>query len=445
MPSPVRSSSRVLVVGGGVAGLAVAVRLAQSGRAVTVFERSKLGAGASTRNQGWLHSGAAFAVDQPGIARLCYDSLRETLRFCPGCVEPGHDGAVFLLSDDGADPDRWLRAWSELGIPHRPFPPGQLRERVPRLAPSAARHAFLLPDRSVRVDLLLRHLAAAAEQAGAEVRPATEAVRLLRNRNTVYGVVTGLGEEVTGRLVVLAVNTRSATLLPEFVARTDGEESTGHSLVALKAHLIAVEPALTAWPICLPEADGFNHLPHPPRSVFGTSRWLPAESPADERPVEEEFEWIRRHVARLFPASRGETREAAAWAGTTMQAIPPGHELPKAISWPTVIDHSREPEPVHGVLSVFPGRATLWARLAEEALRVVSAKLGGPPPEVAVPPWQADATDGPPAPERSPETVAVYHCQKCGRVQRRAPGLQTPVCCETAMVRVADAALARPI
>jgi len=47
-------ANRVVIVGGGVAGLSIAVRLAQSGLPVTVLEASKLGHEASTRNQGWL-------------------------------------------------------------------------------------------------------------------------------------------------------------------------------------------------------------------------------------------------------------------------------------------------------------------------------------------------------------------------------------------------------
>jgi glycine/D-amino acid oxidase-like deaminating enzyme len=45
-------SQRIVIVGGGVAGLAIAARLAQAGLPVTVLEASRLGQGATTRNQG---------------------------------------------------------------------------------------------------------------------------------------------------------------------------------------------------------------------------------------------------------------------------------------------------------------------------------------------------------------------------------------------------------
>ncbi len=65
------TAQRIVIVGGGIAGLSAAVRLAQAGLPVTVLESSQLGGAASTRNQGWLHSGGLFALDFPDYARTC--------------------------------------------------------------------------------------------------------------------------------------------------------------------------------------------------------------------------------------------------------------------------------------------------------------------------------------------------------------------------------------
>lgn len=79
------------------------MRLAQSGLAVTVLEASQLGIGASTRNQGWLHSGAWYAPEHVELARMCYGSLQRTLRFCPECVEPDPAPMVYLASRGETD------------------------------------------------------------------------------------------------------------------------------------------------------------------------------------------------------------------------------------------------------------------------------------------------------------------------------------------------------
>src|SRR5262245_41882099 len=98
MSSGAGESRRIVIVGGGSAGLACAVRLSQAGFPVTVFESSVLGSAASTRNQGWLHSGGLFAIDAPAYARACHDSLEQTLRFCPDCLEPQVSAMAYLFT-----------------------------------------------------------------------------------------------------------------------------------------------------------------------------------------------------------------------------------------------------------------------------------------------------------------------------------------------------------
>ena len=83
------TSHRVVVVGGGFAGLSAAARLSQCGLPVTLCEQTAhAGFGASTRNQGWLYSGGWFAPRQRELAQLCRESLERTIRFCPDCLEP---------------------------------------------------------------------------------------------------------------------------------------------------------------------------------------------------------------------------------------------------------------------------------------------------------------------------------------------------------------------
>ncbi|MFA9445628.1 L-2-hydroxyglutarate oxidase [Egicoccus sp. AB-alg6-2] len=74
----------VVVVGGGIVGLATALRLLESrpGLAVAVLEReARVGTGQSSRNSGVLHAGLYYA---PGSAkaRFCVAGKRELERFC---------------------------------------------------------------------------------------------------------------------------------------------------------------------------------------------------------------------------------------------------------------------------------------------------------------------------------------------------------------------------
>ncbi len=385
------SSARVVIVGGGIAGLSTAVRLAQGGLPVTVLESSQLGGGATMRTQGWLHSGAWFAPQRPELARMCYESLQQTLRFCPESVEDNPAQMVFMTSRSESDPQTWTQAWQAAGIPYQSVEAEGLFQRFPGLAISQAHHAFELPDRAVHLGLLLGHLVEAAEAAGVEIRSSTAVERLVYHRQSVQGVETASGETIRARLVILAGNAQGGSLYPGFGAQAVGERAE-IALVPLKTHLLGLQPMLSQWPLCVVDAEGLNHLPHQPMSVFGTNRWLPVRHGEDRQVVATEVERIWQHVRRLFPDLEPSEHQVGSWAGTTVQAMHvedvPAAQYPR----PMVVDHQQESEPVENLLSIFPGRATLWAQLAEQTYAHVRDKLGRQSQSIARPPWATSSS-----------------------------------------------------
>jgi L-2-hydroxyglutarate oxidase LhgO len=72
----------VAVIGGGVVGLACALKLAESGAAVCVVEReSRPGRGMSTHNSGVIHAGIYYPLGSLK-ARLCLDGRESLYTFC---------------------------------------------------------------------------------------------------------------------------------------------------------------------------------------------------------------------------------------------------------------------------------------------------------------------------------------------------------------------------
>ena len=61
--------SSVVVVGGGVIGLACAWELTRAGAAVTVLERGEIGSGVSRGNTGWVVPSLTFPLPAPGMVR----------------------------------------------------------------------------------------------------------------------------------------------------------------------------------------------------------------------------------------------------------------------------------------------------------------------------------------------------------------------------------------
>jgi glycine/D-amino acid oxidase-like deaminating enzyme len=431
------TSTRIVIVGGGVSGLSIAARLAQAGHPVTVLEGSRLGFGASTRNQGWLFSGAWFAPRHVPLARLCYESLQQTLRFCPDCPEPKCGPMVYMLENSPADASGWTSAWSAAGIPFEGLTPDALFKRFPELAISRAGEAFELPDRAIRTDLLLRRLAAEAERLGVEIRTGTPVSGLIRRGDSVEGVETGHGEALNARLVILAGNARGGFLYPGF--GTDVVQSQPEvALVALKTHLVALRPAISRSPLCVVDAGVFNHIPHPPGSVFGSNRWLPVRDAEDEQADAAEIGRIWDHVRRLFPGIRREDHAVREWAGTTVQAMHAEQVEPGQAPLPTVVDHQRENPRVDNLLSVFPGRASLWPYLAERVRQVVLEKLEPIETRIATPPWGTPVAQWQVPSIRAPQNDVLYHCLACGRVISQSPQLPPPLCCNRMAARAGE-------
>ena len=209
----INPSRRIVIVGGGVSGLSIAVRLSQSGLPVTLLEASNLGRAASSKNQGWLYSGAWFAPRQRNLASLCYKSLQETLRFCPECLQHGTGAMIYVLSSPKTNPLDWTDAWTAAGIPYEVIPRGVAVEEMGIPEP-VVKHAFRLPDRAMRPAVLLERLTAQAEYQGVDIRTESLVTCLLQDGDEVHGVITARREEIAAGLVILAANVGGAALWP---------------------------------------------------------------------------------------------------------------------------------------------------------------------------------------------------------------------------------------
>lgn len=434
-----RTSSRIAVVGGGIAGLSIAARLAQVGFPVTVLEASQLGFGASTRNQGWLYSGAWFAPKQPDLARHCYESLQQTLDFCPECVEPNSEPMVYLFSEGTTDPTQWTAAWDAAEIPYESLKSEMVFERFPGLAISKVHHAFQLPDRAIRTDRLLWHLAETAKKSGAEIQVGISVSKLIQRDDGVVGVETTSGDILPAGLVILAGNARGGSLFPGFGTAAVGAQSEV-ALVALKTHLAAVRPQISQSPLCIVDATGFNHVPHPPLSVFGSNHWLPIHQAENEQKITEEIDHLWSRLNQFFPDIRRDEHLVNEWAGNTIQAMHIDQIEPGLIPFPTVVDHEREHPPIPNLLSVFPGRASLWPHLAEQTVRVVMEKLSPIKTQIAAPPWWIPDAERQALPlgQTLAHNVLLYHCQSCGQVTAREPELPPPICCDIPMAQAGE-------
>lgn len=150
----------IAILGGGCAGLWLVHDFAKRGYKSVLLEHGPLAQYASQGNQGWLHSGALYAVfesEEPltsagtpelrSMARECrkgYVRLRRfARRHCKNAVDP-RSGCMFLY-DDGDKADRARRLLKSYGLEPRVYT-SNLELLEPVLAGSQAHTALLTRD-----------------------------------------------------------------------------------------------------------------------------------------------------------------------------------------------------------------------------------------------------------------------------------------------------------
>lgn len=209
----------VVVVGGGVAGCAVALELLRRDAAVTLVERRSPGAGATGASAGML-APRYEATDDPDLLRFAVASRAAWPEFAARVEEAA--GTPVGLRWDGMlvanpDPDddrraRRMTGWQdevmEGGSEETDRPsilePGEARRLHPWARPQVTSYLWLPAEGQVDAQRLAPALGRAVERSGGEVRAGQEAEALLVSGGEAAGVRMAGGEPMSAAAVVLA-------------------------------------------------------------------------------------------------------------------------------------------------------------------------------------------------------------------------------------------------
>ncbi|MEV7771873.1 glycine oxidase ThiO [Kitasatospora sp. NPDC086791] len=224
---PSGAHADVLVIGGGIIGLAVAWRATQRGLRTVVVDPSP-GGGAATVAAGMLAPVTELQYGEEPLLRLGlasnerYADFAAELTEASGGQDTGYRAcgtiAVALDSDDREEL-RELHAFHQrLGLDSTWLTGREARKLEPMLAPGVRGGLHVADDHQVDGRRMLTALCSAGERAGVVVRRA-EAVELLVEGGRAVGARLGTGEGVTADRVVLAAGPHSHRLagLPEGV------------------------------------------------------------------------------------------------------------------------------------------------------------------------------------------------------------------------------------
>ncbi|MFJ7248589.1 glycine oxidase ThiO [Kitasatospora sp. NPDC098652] len=219
MPSGSRAD--VLVIGGGVIGLAVAWRAAQRGLRNVIVVDPGHGRGAAGVAAGMLAPVTELQYGEEPLLHLGmasnqrYESFAAELTEASGGLDTGYRRcgtiAVALDSDDRAEL-RELHAFHQrLGLNSSWLTGREARRLEPMLAPGVRGGLHVADDHQVDPRRLLTALVAACERAGVRLHRA-EAVELLVDGGRAVGARLDDGESLTAEQVVLAAGPHSHRL-----------------------------------------------------------------------------------------------------------------------------------------------------------------------------------------------------------------------------------------
>jgi len=215
------ASSGVVVIGGGVIGLAVAWRAAQRGHAVRVIERGELGAGTSRVAAGMLAPVTEADAGELALLELGLRSARawpayaDELAAASG-ADPGlrRCGSLVVARDrdEAAALERELALRLDLGLDVERVLASAARRLEPALAPTV-RLALAVPgDHAADPRALVLALTEAARRAGVQLRTRTTVQRIRIDRGRVTGVELAGGELVQAGQVVVAAGAWSGAI-----------------------------------------------------------------------------------------------------------------------------------------------------------------------------------------------------------------------------------------
>jgi glycine oxidase ThiO len=212
--------SDLIIVGGGIIGLAVARDAAMRGLSVTVLERNRPGREASWAAAGMLSPLAEASEDGPfldfSLASLRrYRAWIEDLEEASGIDVGFHESGKLRLALDEEQKARLdvRNGWaSERGLATHWLDPAELRTAVPDLLTEAL--GALLIEEDYRVDnrLLTDALMEGARKAGVRVISGVTVTELRKEAGRVAGVMTTDGDEVKAQRVLLAAGAWSGSL-----------------------------------------------------------------------------------------------------------------------------------------------------------------------------------------------------------------------------------------
>jgi glycerol-3-phosphate dehydrogenase len=377
----------VVVIGGGINGVAVARECARSGKRTLLVEQNDFASGVTSRSTRIIHGGLRYL--EHGELGLVRESLREReslLRERPHLVHPMH--FLLLLNEKSQHSALKVRAglWLYRQLAGKLPKVDSTEMELKRLerALDAGRHWSFFNYEDAQCEFPERLVAewlTEAIDAGAIVRNHTEALAVDVAHGRVRGVLlrdsmTGRDERIDAAWVINCSGPWADRVCQRSSIRMEKPMLGG----VRGSHIVL--PRFSGAPsaaLYTEAGDGrpIFVLPWYDQILVGTTEVADTGDPGKTIPSADEISYLVRSVAQLFPKAKISAESIKyAFAGVRPLPYAPG-DKPSAVTRRHILHDHADDGALH-MLSVIGGKLTTAASLARECVRKIGAKVNEP-------------------------------------------------------------------
>ncbi|HZW93712.1 MAG TPA: glycerol-3-phosphate dehydrogenase/oxidase [Candidatus Eremiobacteraceae bacterium] len=378
---------QVVVIGGGINGVAVARQCARSGKRTLLIEQNDFASGVTSRSTRIIHGGLRYL--EHGEVGLVRESLREReslLRERSHLVHPLH--FLLVMNENSQRSALKVRAglWLYQRIAGKPANTDTREmelKQLERALDAGHRWSFFnyedaqceFPERLVAEWLL------EAVDAGAIVRNHMEALAVDVTHGRVRGVllrdqITGRDERVDAGWVINCSGPWADRVCQRSSIRMSKPMLGG----VRGSHIVLSRFSSSPNAAMYTEAvDGrpFFVLPWNDQILVGTTEVADSGDPSRTLPAAEEISYLVRSVAQLFPKAKISTQSVKhAFAGIRPLPYSPDNR-PSSVTRQHILHDHADDGAVH-MLSVIGGKLTTAASLARECARKIGVNASDP-------------------------------------------------------------------
>jgi glycerol-3-phosphate dehydrogenase len=380
----------LLVVGGGVHGLASAYDAASRGLRVALIEADDFGSGASFNHQKTAHGGLrSLGSLDLGRARESIRERRALARIAPWFLRPlpflvGTYRSVTknrLALGAAFKVDAWLGRHRNHGIEpelHLPTPRLVSKAATLRLFPGIHQEGLTggaqwYDYQMVEADRITLAFAAAADRAGADLANHVEAIGAVKDGNRIAGMtardtLTGTTLTVRAGAILNAAGARAGEVMRLFGAE--------HPFPLLKAMNLVTSKRASDMALAAPAPDGrmLTLTPWRGRALVGTSQSGEFVQPGDTQVTAAEVDAFIEDANHAFPALRLTRTDVTLVHRGVVPAAAGRDGKPDLKPSPEILDHAADG--AAGAITLIGVKYTTARAVAERAVNAVAKRLG---------------------------------------------------------------------